>query len=240
MKKLIGFATQYYTLWDYESNPEYKTDAYGKHHQVGVNHSFYYIKNISMDIDKVKELYPSIEIDDSLRGKSSSFDRQEKTGLPENYFWGGKYAGRMVDEIMDKDFQYCVWSASNYNGATSEYIKNHPQYIAYIDSIEQQKKDLVDSATLLSVGDTITLSFRTNGFNANDNYTECLSDAVFGNISVRVFSGVKFVGGMYPYLMPVINGKAQKTRGKDLTVTISEVISTGLDGDNVIQCVRVL
>jgi hypothetical protein len=236
MKKIIGFATQFYTLWDYEAVPQYKTDSYGNHHQTGVDHKYYYIKNVSTDLDKVKLLFPNVEIDTDLRG-TSSFTRNEKLDLPENYFWGGKYAGKLIDEIMEIDFKYCLWSAENYN---MPYITNHPKYIAHFEAIEKAKQDEINSKQLLKVGDIVELEFTRNGYNADDEYTECWTEANYNDVEVAVnCSGVKPVSGMYPYLMPVINGKAQKTKGKKLTVTVIEVLETNIYAGIVKQFIKV-
>lgn len=245
MKKIIGFATQFYTLWDYEAVPQYKTDSYGNHHQTGVDHKFYYIKNISTDIEKVKALFPTVEIDDQLRGKTNSFSYNEKMDLPEGYFWGGKYEGKLIEEIMESDFQYCLWGAENYGELTSKFIKNHPKYKAHFEAIEKAEKEKINSVNHLKVGDVIELDFVRNGYNADDDYTECFTEATYGDMSVIVgCSGVKPVDGMYPYLMPVINGKAQKTKNKKITVTVIEVeepklVSDYYGNENIEQFIRI-
>lgn len=232
MKKIIGFATQFYTLWDYEAVNQYITDSYGNHHQTGVDHKFYYIKNVSIDLDKVKALYPNVEIDEELRGKTTSFTRNEKMDLPEGYFWGGKYAGKLISEIIESDFQYCLWSAENYGGQISKDIKSHPKYIAHFEAIEKAEREKINSVKPLKVGDVIELDFLKNGYNADENYTECFSEAIYGDMGVIVgCSGVKPVNGMYPYLMPIINGEAQKTKNKKITVTIIEADEPKLVSD---------
>lgn len=258
MKRIIGFATQFYTLWDYEAVPQYKTDSYGNHHQTGIDHKYYYIKNISTDVEKVKATFPNVVIDTELRG-TSSFTRNEKIDLPEGYFWGGKYTGKLIDEIMESDFHYCLWSADNYGGKTSNYIRNHPKYKAHFEAIEKAKQDIINSSVLLKTGDTVELEFKKNGYNAywSDNgkidyihSTEndmeihgadrCYSLAMYGELEVVVIcSGVKQVNGMYPYLMPVINGKAQKTKGKKITVNVIGVMENHVIGDNVTQFVKI-
>ena len=236
MKKIIGFATQFYTLWDYEAVPQYKTDSYGNHHQTGVNHNYYYIKNVSTDIDKVKTLFPSVESDTELRG-TSSFTRNEKLDLPENYFWGGKYAGKLIDDILEVDFKYCLWSAENYN---MPYITNHPKYIAHFEAIAKAEQAEINSKELLKVGDVVELEFTRNGYNADKEYTECWTEANYNDVEIAVnCNGVKPVSGMYPYLMPVINGKAQKTKGKKLTVTVMEVLETNIYAGVVKQFIKV-
>jgi hypothetical protein len=239
MKQIIGFATQFYTLWNYEAVNQYRTDSYGNHHQTGVVHKYYYIKNISTDIDKVKTLFPNVEIDNELRG-TSSFTRNEKLELPEGYFWGGKYAGKLIDEVIESDFQYCLWSAENYGGLTARYIKSHPKYIAHFEAIEKQKIADIEKAETVKVGDVIDLEFVSNGYNADDNYTECSAEARLGETVVYVnCSGVKPVNGMYPYLMPKINGKAQRTKGKKISVKVIEVIKTEIYGDIVEQHIKI-
>lgn len=236
MKQIIGFATQFYTLWNYEAVPQYKTDSYGNHHQTGVDHKYYYIKNVSTDLDKVKALFPHVEIDTELRG-TSSFTRNEKLDLPENYFWAGKYAGKLIDEIMESDFQYCLWSSENYN---MPYIKNHPKYIAYFQAIEQKEKSDIENAQTVKVGDVVELEFVRNGYNADDNYTECWTEARLGETEIAVCcGGVRLVEGMYPYLMPMINGKTQKTKGKKIEVKVTEVFNTGIYGGIVKQQIKV-
>lgn len=236
MKQIIGFATQFYTLWNYEAVTQYKTDSYGNHHQTGIEHKYYYCKNISTDLDKVKALYPSVEIDTELRG-TSSFTRNEKLDLPNNYFWAGKYAGKLIDEILDRDFNYCIWSAENYN---MPYITNHPKYLAYFEAIEQKKRLDIENAQTVKVGDVVELEFVRNGYNADDEYKECWTEARLGKTEIAVCcSGVRLVEGRYPYLMPLINGKTQKTKGKKIEVKVTEVYNTEIYGGIVKQQIRV-
>jgi hypothetical protein len=236
MEKIIGFATQFYTLWNYEAVTQHKQDSYGKYHKTCVEHKYYYIKNISRDIDKVKSLFPNVEIDNELRG-TSSFTRNEKFDLPNNYFWAGKYADNLIDDVMNVDFNYCLWSAEKYN---MPYITNHPKYIAHIEAIEKQKHIEIEKAQTVKVGDVIELEFSKNGYNADDNYTECWTEAKLGDTILKVLcGGVKAVNGMYPYLMPFVNGKAQKTKGKKIEVKVLEVFNTFNYGGEIEQQIRI-
>jgi hypothetical protein len=236
MKQIIGFATQFYTLWNYEAIPQYRTDSYGNHHQTGVDHKYYYCKNISTNLDKVKSLYPNVEIDSELRG-TKSFTRNEKLDLPNNYFWGGKYAGMFIDEVMEFDFKYCLWSAKNYD---MPYITNHPKYIAHFEQIEKQNQLEIAQAKTVKVGDIVELEFYRNGFNANGNYTECWTEAILGDTTLKVLcKGAKPVGGMYPYLMPIVNGIAQKTKGKKIEVKVLEVLNTFNYGGQIEQQIKI-
>ena len=171
-----------------------------------------------------------------MRG-TSSFTRNEKLDLPNNYFWAGKYAGKLIDEIIDSDFNYCLWSAENYN---MPYITNHPKYISYFEAIEQKKRLDIEIAQTVKVGDVVELEFVRNGYNADDEYKECWTEARLGETEIAVCcSGVRLVEGMYPYLMPMINGKTQKTKGKKIEVKVTEVFNTGIYGGIVKQQIRV-
>lgn len=240
MKQIIGFATQFYTLWNYSQEKTFTTDSYGNHHCTGVKHIYEYVKNISKSIEKVNSLYPNVIIDDSLRGKTHSFDRFEKRALPENIFWGGKYAGKLVDEILVSDFQYCLWSAENYGGKTSQYIKNHPTYLAYVEAQDKDRLQKINDAQLVKVGDVVELEFTRNGYNLTDDSKGCTTDAVLGDTKIICFcSGAKVVGGLYPYLMPEINGKVQKTKGKKIVVTVLEVLATDIENDIIYQRIKI-
>jgi hypothetical protein len=240
MKQIIGFATQFYTLWNYETENQYKEDAYGNQHQIGINHNFTYLKNISKDLDKVKEAYPNIMIDDELKGKTKSFSWNEKIELPEGYFWSGKHNRKLISEVIESDFEYCLWYAENYNNTTSESIKSNPKYISFLESKNQEKIDLLARTNLLKVGDKVELEFLTNGYNANSKLTECWVMATYKGLTVRVItSGVKKINGLYPYLMPIINGRGVKTKNKKIEVEVIEVLSITTDFNEVQQLIKI-
>lgn len=240
MKPIIGFASQYYTLWNHHTVPQYRTDSYGNHHQVGVRHYFDYVKNVSKDLIKVQEAYPGVQIDEELRGQTRSFSKYKEIDLPENFFWVGKYAGKLIDEIMETDFSYCQWAMQTLSGKTSEYIRNHVKYQEYLHAQEIEKSKLIAGAGTLQVGDIVYLQFQSNGYNVNDNYTECWVKAEHENLSLAVkCPGAKQIIGMYPYLMPVINGKAQRTKNKRIRVKVTEVINIECIRDTVKQFIAV-
>lgn len=218
---VIGFATEFYTLWSFTEEVQYVTDAYGNHHAVGKKTKFYYIKNISTELDKVKKLYPSLRIDDDLRGQVKYFERFSASDFPAEYFWKGKYRGYKVDEIIEQDFNYCLWYCENINDDISEQIKNSEKYISHIAENKKQHDDAIKSAGRLNAGDEIELEFISNGFNLDETTGLCWAKARHGELDVYVQVPCKPVGGMYPYLMPIINGKAQRTKNKTIKVTVT-------------------
>lgn len=235
--QIIGFANKFYTLWDYTEEVQYVTDAYGNHHKGRTIHRFFYIKNISIDLDKVKSLYPNLSIDEQLRGKTSSFSYDEKIDLPENYFWKGKYKGMLIDEILQSDFQYCLWFAEN---CYCPYLKNHEIYTSYFLNLEKEKNEKISSKNPLKVGDVISLICKTNGFNYDEESGTCLVESTHNDNKVIFEAQAKPVYGMYPYIMIYVDGKPKRVKGKEIKVKVSEVLRTDLSpSGNLCQLIKI-
>lgn len=77
MIQAIGFANKFFTLWSIDAEPVYTTDAYGKHWLTGYHTRYTYHKNISFDLEKAKALYPSLEVQEDLRGKNKLLDHRK-------------------------------------------------------------------------------------------------------------------------------------------------------------------
>lgn len=251
MSQIIGFTNKFYTLWSHTTKEEFITDAYGKHHLSSVTDCFTYIKNISFDRSKVEELYPNTPINMDLRGVNYYETTRPSVYLPKDYLWFGKYKGTKIDEILEKDIQYCVWVSKNaYSADTREYILNHELYIQHIKKQEEEANRRINESEVLQVNQEIELIFDSNlynswfsdngeieyfdsdyelGYKADRGYIE----ARYNDIKVLVISkGVKYVGGMYPYEMGFVNGKFQRTRNKTIKITVDEVIETKLNDNN--------
>lgn len=97
MALAIGFATEYYTLWDICSEKQYDSRGF----MTGTKHHFWYQKNISKDVKKVEEQYPGIEINMDLRGISRSFERFERVEYPVDCFSFGIKSGVPIMECSD-------------------------------------------------------------------------------------------------------------------------------------------
>jgi hypothetical protein len=256
--QLIGFANTFYTLWDYRTETTYVTDSYGNHHASGSVTHYYFRKNVSTDLDKVKRLHPDLSIDDSLRGRNSSWDCVGRIELPSDIFWFGKYYGHKVDEILASDMGYCEWVVRSNSCIQTEYILAHPIYIEHIAKIEAERQATLNSMNPLKVGDEVELEFITNGFMttkkhpnecdlSEDEYNawshtqeakQCVAKATKDGSDIVFYvsvNGFKEVGGRFPYIMPNINGKCQKTKGKRFMVKVLEVSEPYMDRWNNIQ-----
>lgn len=100
--KTIGFATQFYTLWDVQVSPVYQSNDRGQHTLIGHNYVYTYIKNISMDLDKVNRLYPELSIDHSLCGITGrEWTKFVDIPVTETQFPFGMYKGTEISECND-------------------------------------------------------------------------------------------------------------------------------------------
>lgn len=231
MKQVIGFASQFYTLWDYEIETTYVTNSYGNHFPSGQVTKFYYRKNISTDINKVKEIYPNLSIDPELRGKTASWEKSENIELPEGFFWFGKNFGKSIDDVLKSDMGYCEWVVSERAfSKEATYIKSNQVYIDHVTEVQAKEKALIHQSGFLSVGQEVELTFTSNGFNYDEEHGYCYAKCEYGDTEVWVkISECRKVLGMYPYIMPNIGGKCQKTKNKTFKVAIKEAFEPRIE-----------
>lgn len=231
----IGFASEYYTLWDIQTETVYFTDNYGKHWPLREITKFLYLKNISKDLNKVKELYPTTLIDENLRGYNRSFSIDGKVDLSPEIIKFGKYSGLHIEEIAKKDFQYLLWLLENTNSAIIEKIKLLPEYIEYKNIQIANKQNKINSYLLIQSGNNV-VTFNTNPnfklkesygyFNELKDYADyyCATSIIEdNNILYILFKEVKYVSGMYPYNMGFIKGKPMKIKNKSLDITLNVI-----------------
>jgi hypothetical protein len=239
---ILGFAHQFYTLWDVTESPVYVTDAYGNHHLARVNHQFNYIKNVAIDKADAMAKYPNVPIDENLRGKSRSFSEEGADQRPTDIVWFGKYAGLPLAEVADKNFEYILWMHENC-GRYVDAIEALPQYQKHLADIASKRSEALSNAFSWKQGSSIDIVGTRNGYNCvpvdeigEDGLRYCLFDAELPTgepVCVKA-NDCRLVSGKYPYIMPVVNGKAVKTKNKAFTITPSSFQIT-LSSNNEIQ-----
>ena len=234
---IIGFANSFYTLWSFRNESLYFTDSYGNHHLKSTITYYDFIKNISIDLDKVKTSYPNITIDENIRGKSSWSVKKDVDQVPANILTFGKYCGKSIEEISDSDFNYLLWLKSNcYKKTTIDAINNLPSIIKYFEKIEADKKAFVDSMIIAQDGDVeIEFLSNPNYYGCDFVYDESIdlskkysAEAILIHNGVRLednkisiyFDDIKPVLSKYPYNMAIINGKAMKIKGKTMILPL--------------------
>lgn len=231
-KQVIGFANQYYTLWDVGSEKAY--DSMGRF--IGTRWIYAFRKNISKDIDKVKSLYPDTEIDKDLHGhRSFSYiERKPQEEKPQDIFPFGKYAGQKIADC--KDISYLAWAYNNaFNIHQQKYAEEPLKKAGYMikdgrayDAKEQQT--LFQQAAFSSLLDNklpFDVEF-TKNLDMDGNYWFNGKTLHFEHYREMEYNG-------YPYALPVINGKGIRIKGKKFRITDyypnpereSEIIVTG-------------
>lgn len=132
MEKIIGFARQYYTLWNLSIVPVFST-VNGKHIKVGDRYNYTYIQNLSKDeesaIAKVKQRFNLnfVDVDESLRGVTQrSFSRYVKMSLPFTVFPFGKLMHENIIESNDVWQLMRVYEGEGATGGYDEHLTSIP------------------------------------------------------------------------------------------------------------------
>lgn len=104
MSLAIGFATEFYTLWDINVEPTYSGNNVinGVGPMItGYKTNYCYLKNISTDREKAIAAYPGIEIDEDLRGKHGSWEKFDRVDYPADCFSFGQLSGGEISKATD-------------------------------------------------------------------------------------------------------------------------------------------
>lgn len=230
---VIGFAEEFYTLWTYRKEEQYSTryTANGEEHfKSGVKHIYYYLKNISKSLDKVKELYPELEIYEELRGQKNQYtysdgyaDRVEYSA---DILAKGKYALKPIKEIEDAN--YLIWYFENVeNGNDSERNQNIAERLIELGYVKidnsfftKEKADAIAQKQI--VKESILKQFETEGeliieFTKNLDY---LGYYNYNGVEIKFeeFKTMNYNG--YEYSLPTINGKGKKIKNKSVKLVL--------------------
>lgn len=232
MKQAIGFANKFYTLWSIDTEPIYVTDSYGKHWLRGNNTRYTYHKNISFDLQKAQELYPTLSVSEDLRGKTNSWVSADKTeDLCPHIMKFGKYCGSDVNELLETDFQYLLWVVENKSySSNSKYIQGLPVVQKHFQDIEDALNERVARRTsifqsLLNVGSYEFVADKNLRVNSEEGIA-------YINIEIEenVHVSFKFLDGTFThnyyngfsYGLPIVNGKAKRMKGKTVKFEFTE------------------
>lgn len=104
----IGFATEFYTLWDITTEKQYSQDENGNGVCTGIRTYYWFKGNVSKDLEKVKAKYPTLDIDYDLKGKNGSWEKFEKVDqYRDDEFGWGKVAGH---SILESNSLWHLWT----------------------------------------------------------------------------------------------------------------------------------
>lgn len=235
--RAIGFATKFYTLWDIETEDLYTTvhTANGERsYKSGSLHKCFYIKNISTDLTKVESLYPNVTIDETLRGKSQSFEWTNgyvKVEYADDVFERGYNKGTAIAKCsVLRDLK---WAFANeygdirrsnielalnnigafvYNGDiydSKELLNAEIERMTEITSeknrVESIYKSMINGGVLTTV---FTRNLNTFGLVHIDGVTY-----LFKDFTVCYYNG-------YEYGLPTIKGVGKRIKNKSLELTV--------------------
>ena len=221
---VIGFATQFYTLWE--------KNEYTRSEGCKIT-EYRFIKNVSTDVDKVKALYPDVEIDMGLKGSHSFvvYEKKEFVKVPNDCFQFGKYKGEKIDDSCGSD--YLAWYYQSAYDETEDGLANAECVRAVLEprgySFDgkfcydpestkyraERKKAIAEAKERVKSGNVDFIAEK------NLNYEGyIIADYIgyeFENFKVLYYAG-------YEYGLPTLNGKGKKIKGKKVVVTDYEVL----------------
>jgi len=134
VSKVVGFASQYYTLWNVSENKQY-SNINGKYYHVGTNFVYTYMKNLSKDeneaLKKVSKQYSlnidSIMVDEGLRGVTTrSFEKYIKILMPYTVFCVGRIKWLEISQSEDIWQLVQVYSGERAIGGYDEHNTSIP------------------------------------------------------------------------------------------------------------------
>lgn len=228
MIQAIGFANKFFTLWSIDTEPVYTTDAYGKHWLTGYNTRYTYHKNISFDLEKAKALYPTLEVQEDLRGKTNSWTTENKEDLCPQIMKFGKYYGKDINELLEQDFQYLVWICENKGySSNGKYAKNLPKVQEHFKAIEDASNKLINDRNnafeaILNAGSFEFVAERN--LKINDGFAYIYVNE--GDLCITfkfeqgTFSYNEYNG--FAYGLPIVKGKAKRMKGKTVKFEFTE------------------
>lgn len=224
----IGFANKYFTLWSIDTRPVYTTDSNGKHWLTGHNTYYTYHKNISFDLEKAKSLYPTLEVQEDLKGKTNSWVTENKEDLCPQIMKFGKYYGRDINELAEQDFEYIIWICEN-KGYTSngKYARQLPKIHAHFKSIEEAtNKVIIDRNNafedVLNTGSYEFVAERNLKINEDFAYIY-INDGdlcITFKFEQGTFSYNEYQG--FSYGLPLVKGKVKRIKGKTIKLEFIE------------------
>ena len=228
MVQVIGFTNKFYTLWNIDNESIYITDSYGKHHLVGYNTHYNYIKNIAFDLSKVRELYPNLDLDENLRGITTSWISQNVEDLCPNIMKFGKYYTKDINDLLVLDFKYLVWACDNLGYSKNlEYIKSLPKIKEYYTNLLNAENKIISEKN-----DTFN-ELLVKGFY---DFTPTKNLSIFDDIATiyvaidNIYVSFQFNHDTFTYNeyngfnygLPKIKGKGKRMKNKNIRFEFTE------------------
>lgn len=223
---IIGFASEFYTLWRLDCEPYF--DSQGR--LLGYHWRGTFIKNVAKDIARVRELFPDLEIDTSLRGHHSfnTFEAHKEV-FPDDVFGFGKYKGQYIESCTDVEYLHWAWDGDYLTDAN----KVHAAVV-----LNQAGYHIIDGF-LYSASQYDTLMQHRefeNTINAGNPFN-VLFESSLNNYGQYFFRGqvlnfkdykTMYYNG-YEYGLPIVNGKTKRIKGKTFRILSYNLKEDGIE-----------
>ena len=220
---VIGFATQFYTLW--EKNEFTKPE-------IGKFTEYRFIKNISTDLGKAKALYPDAEVDMGLSGSRTFvvYDKKEFVKEPADRFQFGKYKGQKIADCTD--YGYLAWYYQSVYCEAEDVLANVEHVKAVLEPLgysfdghfcfdpeeteyrAETAKEIAEAKERMKSGNVDFVAERNLDYEGRITANEI--EYEFENYKVMTYAG-------YGYGLPTLKGKGKKIKGKRIVVTDFEI-----------------
>lgn len=223
---VIGFAGTFYTLWNVDVKPSYNKNGDCTGHHL----NYVYIKNISTDADKVKSLYPELDIDITLTGKRSfTLFRPVAETFADDVFGFGKYKGQSIVSCKDIDYVYWAFESGYFTEANKVYaervLTGAGYYIVdgFVCSPEDYERLMEERAFAETVkeGKPFEVLF-VSSLNRDGQYIFRGQTLNFKDFQPMYYNG-------YEYGLPIIKGKTKRIKGKTWRITSYIVTDSDID-----------
>jgi hypothetical protein len=227
--KVIGFANKFYTLWEVTED----TRSLGNGHSYVITH-YVFVKNISFDKETAIKKYPDAPIDETLRGKTVSWESKKEVWDNVDTFRFGKYQYMKIEKV--NDIKYIAWYWGQVYGEhkdfVSKFLKKNgyeirtrtwktyegfdrtDEYLVSPEALANEKAEaekLVEDENILKAGNPLSFfceyNLDENGEVRDDNLTY-----KFPETKEMEYRG-------WPYWLPIKDGKAKRIKNKNITVT---------------------
>lgn len=145
---IIGFSGTYYCLWSWQTETNYAMTSNYQYVAQGSYTKHYYIKRISTDIEKVKQLYPELPIDMGLHGQKwevSGVGVKKREVLPHDVFpYGFRCEGERIMECSEVKYVWALYLSSQTGiGRSKVYARRKLVELGLLVPYKTERKHIV-------------------------------------------------------------------------------------------------
>lgn len=182
------------------------------------NNVYVYVKNISKNYDKVRELYPDYDFNPNLHGRIYKLNSQKNYERDLTKFPYGKYKDTIISKCTDVNYLTYMYNCNGFNIEFMDNIKNRAIELGAIYEFGNLCAPNTEEYNFVLMVKNALNSNSNIELNMTSNLSE---DGVYMNYGVwfkfNDYKVMSYAG--YDYALPTINGKAKRIKNKTLVIT---------------------